>query len=68
MPVGDLYVKQEFRLHLDKATDDQMDKFMNGWESYASQIKKVDMKKGTKHVKEVLVNPEFDDLLKEKFT
>jgi hypothetical protein len=26
--VGDLYIKQEFRLHLDKASDDQMDKFM----------------------------------------
>lgn len=33
--IGDLYVKQEFRLHLDKATDDQMDKFLVGWDSYA---------------------------------
>ena len=34
--LGDLYVKQEFRLHLDKATDDQMDKFLIGWQAYSS--------------------------------
>jgi|LauGreDrversion4_2_1035121.scaffolds.fasta_scaffold72703_1 hypothetical protein len=52
--IGDLYVKQEFRLHLDKASNDQMDKFLVGWESYAKQIERVDHKKGPKHVKEVI--------------
>lgn len=33
--LGDLYVKQEFRLHLDKASDDQMDKFLIGWQAYS---------------------------------
>ena len=47
-------MKQEFRLHLDKASDDQMDKFIIGWESYAKQIEKMDPKKGTKGVKQVL--------------
>ena len=31
---GDLYVKQEFRLHLDKSDEDQMNKFILGWEGY----------------------------------
>ena len=67
--IGDLYVKQEFRLHLDKASNDQMDKFMSCWEDYAKQIQKVDHKKGPKHVKQVLTaDEEFDKKLKEKFT
>jgi len=28
--LGDLYVKQEFRLHIDKATPEQFDKFLTG--------------------------------------
>jgi len=40
--LGDLYVKQEFRLHLDKASDDQMDKFLTGWQGYVKQIEKMD--------------------------
>lgn len=55
-------------MHLDKATDDQMDKFMIGWEGYARQIEGVDMKKGPKHIKEKLANPEYDEALKEKFS
>lgn len=67
--VGDLYVKQEFRLHLDKASNDQMDKFLVGWEEYAGQIEKVDHKKGPKHVKQVLTSDtNFDQQFKEKFT
>ena len=30
--LGDLYVKQEFQLHLDKADKEQMDKFLLSWE------------------------------------
>ena len=30
--LGDLYIKQEFRLHLDKASEDQMGKFLVGWQ------------------------------------
>ena len=40
---GDLYVKQEFRLHLDKSDDDQMTKFMKEWEKYRDQIDAMDM-------------------------
>ena len=32
--LGDLYIKQEFRLHLDQATEDQMTKFLGGWRQY----------------------------------
>ncbi len=32
--LGDLYIKQEFRLHLDKANEDQMTKFLRGWQQY----------------------------------
>ena len=44
-----------------------MDKFIIGWESYAKQIEKMDPKKGTKGVKQVLQNQELDELIKEKF-
>ena len=30
--IGDLMIKQEFRLHLDTATEDQMGKFLIGWQ------------------------------------
>ena len=63
--IGDLYVKQEFRLHLDKATDDQMDKFLGAWDKYAVQIEKVNPKK-PKAVKKAFANQEFDQLMKEK--
>jgi hypothetical protein len=29
--LGDLYIKKEFRDHLDKADEDQMKKFLIGW-------------------------------------
>lgn len=64
--LGDLYVKQEFRMHLDKATDDQMDKFLIGWTSYADQIKKVNPNK-PREIKKQLANEDYDSLLKEKF-
>ena len=37
-PLGDLMIKQEFRLHLDSATEDQMDKFIRAWTQYASML------------------------------
>ncbi len=36
--LGDLYIKQEFRLHLDKANEDQMTKFLIGWQQYESML------------------------------
>ena len=36
--LGDLYMKQEFRLHLDKANKDQMEKFLRGWLQYESML------------------------------
>ena len=37
-PLGDLMIKQEFRLHLDSATDDQMGKFLIAWKEYATML------------------------------
>ncbi|CDW76080.1 UNKNOWN [Stylonychia lemnae] len=65
--IRDLYVKQEFRLHLDKATDDQMDKFLVGWNAYADQIKQVNRNK-PQELKKQLHNQEFDEMFKDKFT
>ena len=31
---GDLYIKQEFRLHLDSGNEEQMTKFLMGWNLY----------------------------------
>eukprot|EP00347_Sterkiella_histriomuscorum_P024528 403330795 len=64
---GDLYVKQEFRLHLDKATEDQMDKFLIGWNAYADQIKLVNPNRPRQEIKKQLVNEEFEVLYKDKF-
>ena len=36
--LGDLMIKQEFRLHLDKASEDQMTKFLIGWEQYERML------------------------------
>jgi reverse gyrase len=36
--LGDLYIKQEFRLHLDKANEDQMKKFLVGWSQYEQML------------------------------
>ena len=36
--LGDLMIKQEFRLHLDSATEDQMAKFIIGWQQYAKML------------------------------
>lgn len=63
---GDLYVKQEFRLHLDKATEDQMDKFMVAWEQYAKQIEQVKSPTTREVKKKILENSEFDEIVKEK--
>ncbi len=44
-----------------------MDKFILGWQGYIKQIEKMDIKKGPRHVKQVLANQEFDTLFKDKF-
>ena len=36
--LGDLMIKQEFRLHLDSASEEQMGKFMIGWQQYATML------------------------------
>lgn len=54
-------------MHLDKATDDQMDKFIVGWQGYSKQIERMDPKRGQQGVRQVLKNQEFDDLFKDKF-
>lgn len=57
-----MYVKQEFRLHLDKSTDDQMDKFLIAWNSYADQIKTVNPRKPVE-MKQKFTNTSLDELL-----
>ena len=37
-PVGDMMIKQEFRLHLDSADEDQMTKFIRAWSEYATML------------------------------
>ena len=64
---GDLYVKQEFRLHLDKSDDDQMDKFMKEWQKYRSQIDAMDMS-SKKKIKESIMDPSLDDMMKDKLS
>ena len=57
-PLGDLMIKQEFRLHLDSADEGQMDKFLVAWGEYAAMMdKQLDTKKDMKKMKKVLHNP-----------
>ena len=57
-PLGDLMIKQEFRLHLDSADEGQMDKFLIAWGEYAAMMdKQLDTKKDMKKMKKVLHNP-----------
>ena len=68
-PLGDLMIKQEFRLHLDSATEDQMGKFLVAWQEYANMLdSQLDTDRSMKKMKKVLHNPELDDLLKDKMT
>ena len=63
--LGDLYIKQEFRVHLDKSDPEQMTKFMAGWEQYQTQL--MGMKMTTKQeIKKSLYDPSLDDMLKDK--
>jgi hypothetical protein len=38
--LGNIMIKQEFRLHLDTATSDQMGKFIMGWGQYEQMLDK----------------------------
>ena len=68
-PLGDLMIKQEFRLHLDSATEDQMGKFLIAWGEYAKMLDaKLDSGRSMKKMKEVLYNPELDEMLNDKMT
>ena len=64
---GDLYVKQEFRLHLDKSNEDQMDKFILGWQGYKKQMEEMDMST-KKKIKESLMDPSLDEMIKDKLS
>ena len=67
--LGDLYIKQEFRLHLDKANEDQMTKFLRSWAQYEQMLaKQLDYSRSTTKMKEVLHNPEVDEMLSDKLT
>ena len=62
---GDLYVKQEFRLHLDKSDDTQMTKFLAEWEKYRAQIDAMDMS-SKKKIKESIMDPSLDEMMTDK--
>ena len=63
--LGDLYIKQEFRLHLDQATEDQMTKFLGGWRQYEAQLQSMDMST-RKKVRESVMDPKLDEMIKDK--
>ena len=51
-PLGDLMIKQEFRLHLDKATEDQMGKFLIAWAQYEQMLdSQLDVSRDIKQMK-----------------
>ena len=65
--LGDLYIKQEFRVHLDQSSEDQMVKFMKAWEDYKTQLE--GMKMDTrKDIKESFSDPSMDEMIKDKLT
>lgn len=67
--LGDLYIKQEFRLHLDKANKDQMTKFIGGWVQYEDMLsKQLDNSRKVSKMKEVLHDPSVEAVLKDKLT
>ena len=62
-------IKQEFRLHLDSASEDQMTKFLRGWAQYAAMLdKQLDTDRSMKKMKKALHNPQLDSMLKDKMT
>merc|ERR1712086_453446 len=65
--LGDLYIKQEFRLHLDKSDEEQMTKFMKGWEQYKMQVEQMNMTT-KRNVKKSIMDPDLDNLMKDKLT
>ena len=68
-PLGDLMIKQEFRLHLDTATEDQMGKFLVGWKQYEMMLdKQLDHSRSMRGMKEALHDPELDAMFKDKLT
>ena len=68
-PLGDLMIKQEFRLHLDSADEGQMDKFLVAWGEYAAMMdKQLDTKKDMKKMKKVLHDPHVGGMLQDKMT
>ena len=64
---GDLYIKQEFRLHLDKSTDDQIDKFIAGWQKYKGDLELMDFR-NRRAVKESIFDPRLDEMIKDKLS
>ena len=68
-PIGDLMIKQEFRLHLDSADEEQMGKFLTAWGEYATMMdRQLDNGKSMKKMKKALHNPQLDNMLKDKMT
>ena len=64
---GDLYIKQEFRLHLDKSDESQMIKFMGEWQKYKQQIEQMDMTT-KRSIKQSIMDPSLDEMMADKLT
>ena len=65
--LGDLYIKQEFRMHLDTSTEEQMDKFMVAWQQYKVQLDRMDMTT-RKNVRNSFMDPKLDEIIKDKLS
>ena len=56
-------------MHLDKANEDQMTKFLRSWAQYEQMLAtQLDYSRSTSRLKEVLHNPEVDQMLSDKLT
>ena len=65
--LGDLYIKQEFRLHLDTATEDQMNKFTVAWEQYKLQLEGMKMQT-RREVRDSIMDPKLDNIMEDKLS
>ena len=63
---GNQYVKEEFKVHLKKATPDQFKVFIQSWERYATFMEKSGLKKAAKQ--RAVVEPNVPDALGNKLT
>ena len=54
-------------MHLDKSDEEQMIKFMKGWEQYRLQMEQMDMS-SKKQIKKSMMDPSLDEMMADKLT